>query len=97
MPSLNYRYICQFAVVTDKNIRKGLRESLGKHKHRNRKYSNHHQTFFLDFCLFFGNDEDLNLKISLIAVGGGIGICHGDKPCFQCRPQIVFTECHARF
>lgn len=41
--------------------------------------------------------DQSDLKVSLIAVGWGIGICHGDKPCLQRRLYIIFSECHARF
>lgn len=39
----------------------------------------------------------LNFKVSLVAVCGGVGICHGDEPSLQRRLNIIFSERHARF
>ena len=42
-------------------------------------------------------EDQSDLKVSLVAVCGGIGIGHGYKPCFQCRLYIIFAERHPRF
>ena len=41
--------------------------------------------------------EASNLEISLIAVGRSVGFGHSDKPGFQSRLNVVFSERRARF